>query len=78
MAYDAYATFKAKLKAGNHGPGGSKRRTKAELKPIRFSEESAQPYDDRMLTWSLDQPTVSIWTLAGRIKGVPFVCSPEA
>lgn len=75
---DAYAAFKANLKAGNYGPEGSKRRAKAESKPIGFRETAAQPYDDRMLTWNLDQCTVSIWTLAGRLKGIPFVCSDEA
>jgi hypothetical protein len=49
-----------------------------ESKPVVFREDAAQPYDDRILTWNLDQRTVSIWTLAGRLKGVPFVCSPEA
>ncbi|GAB2442610.1 RNA-guided endonuclease TnpB family protein [Streptomyces incanus] len=75
---DAYATLKANLKAGNHGPVGSKRRARAESKPIVFREDAAQPYDDRILTWNLDQCTVSVWTVAGRIKHVPFVCSPEA
>ncbi|MFF3897624.1 RNA-guided endonuclease InsQ/TnpB family protein [Streptomyces sp. NPDC001812] len=75
---DAYATLKANLKAGNYGPAGSKRRAGAESKPIVFREDAAQPYDDRILTWNLDQGTVSIWTLAGRIKHVPFACSPEA
>ncbi|AKG45106.1 transposase [Streptomyces xiamenensis] len=75
---DAYATLRANLKAGNYGPEGSKRRLKVESKPIRFREDAAQPFDDRILTWNLDQRTVSIWTLAGRIKGIPFVCSPEA
>lgn len=56
----------------------SRRRTKVESKPVVFREDAAQPYDDRILTWNLDQRTVSIWTLAGRLKGVPFVCSPEA
>ncbi|MBR8643523.1 transposase [Streptomyces tuirus] len=75
---DAYATLKANLKAGNYGPEGSRRRVKAESRPIRFREESAQPYDDRILTWNLDRRTVSIWTVAGRLKGIPFVGSPEA
>lgn len=75
---DAYATFKTNLRAGNYGPEGSKRRAKAEAKPIRFREASAQPYDDRILTWNLDTQTVSIWTVAGRLKGIPFVCSPKA
>lgn len=74
---DAYATFKANLKAGNHGPESSRHRAKAGSKPLRFRETSAQPYDDRMLTWNLDARTVSIWTLAGRLKHMPFVCSPE-
>lgn len=75
---DAYATLKANLRAGNFGPEGSKRRNKVESRPISFREASAQPYDDRILTWNLDAQTVSIWTVAGRIKGIPFVCSPEA
>ncbi|WP_164992286.1 RNA-guided endonuclease TnpB family protein [Streptomyces sp. L2] len=74
---DAYATFKANLRAGNYGAEGSKRRAKAESKPIRFREESAQPFDDRMLT-NRDTRTVSIWTVAGRLKGIPFVCSDQA
>ncbi|MET8390883.1 transposase [Streptomyces anthocyanicus] len=75
---DAYATFKANLRAGNYGLEGSKRRIKAESKPVRFRETSAQPFDDRMLTWNLDTKMVSVWTVAGRLKGIPFVCSPEA
>lgn len=31
-------------------------------------------YDDRILSFNLDQQTVSIWTVDGRIKDVPFVC----
>lgn len=75
---DAYATLKANIRAGNCGPEGSKRRAKAESKPIRFRETSAQPYDDRILTWNLDARTVSIWTVSGRLKGIPFVGSPQA
>jgi IS605 OrfB family transposase len=74
---DAYATLKAGLRAGNYGPEGSRRRARVESKPIGFRESAAQPYDDRMLTWNLDGRTVSIWTVAGRLKGIPFVCSPE-
>jgi hypothetical protein len=40
---DAYATLKGNLKAGNLGPEGSKRRTRAESKPIVFREDAAQP-----------------------------------
>jgi IS605 OrfB family transposase len=75
---DAYATLKANIRAGNCGPDGSTRRAKAEAKPIRFRETSAQPYDDRILTWNLEAQTVSIWTVSGRLKGIPFVGSPQA
>jgi putative transposase len=37
-----------------------------------FRAGAAQPYDDRCLSWQPDQHTVSIWTVAGRFKGVPF------
>ncbi|MER7753140.1 transposase [Kitasatospora sp. NPDC097643] len=75
---DAYTTLKAHIRAGHLGKPGSKRRVKAESKPIRFRPEAAQPYDDRCLSWQLDQRTVSIWTTAGRLKGVRFACSPDA
>ncbi|GAA1922747.1 RNA-guided endonuclease TnpB family protein [Streptomyces sodiiphilus] len=75
---DAYAALKGNIKAGNLGRPGSKRRLRAESRPIAFREDAAQPYDDRILTWNLDAQTVSIWTVAGRLKGIPFVCSPQA
>ncbi len=37
-----------------------------------FRHAAAQPYDDRCLSWQPDQHTVSIWTVAGRLKGVRF------
>ncbi|MFI8322356.1 RNA-guided endonuclease InsQ/TnpB family protein [Streptomyces sp. NPDC085529] len=75
---DAYATLKGNIRAGNLGREGSKRRLRAESKPIVFREDAAQPFDDRILTWNLDARTVSIWTVAGRIKHIPFVCSDQA
>ncbi|XKK64654.1 transposase [Streptomyces sp. ARC32] len=74
---DAYTTLKANIKAGNLGRPGSKRRGKAESKPIALRSEAAQPYDDRCLSWRYDAQTVSIWTTAGRIRGVRFVCSAD-
>ncbi|MDX3690845.1 transposase [Streptomyces europaeiscabiei] len=74
---DAYTTLKANIKAGNLGRAGSKLRRKAESKPVAFRPEAAQPYDDRCLSWQLDAQTVSIWTTAGRIRGVRFVCSAD-
>src|SRR6516225_4644519 len=43
----AYATLKANIRAGNLGRPGSKRRVRAESKPIAFRADAAQPYDDR-------------------------------
>jgi IS605 OrfB family transposase len=75
---DAYTTLTANLRAGNLGKPGSKRRAKAESKPITFRPDAAQPYDDRCLSWQLDQQTVSIWTVSGRLKNVRFACSADA
>jgi putative transposase len=75
---DAYATLKGNIKAGNLGRQGSRSRRRAESKPIVFREDAAQPFDDRILTWNLDAGTVSIWTVAGRLKHIPFVCSDQA
>ncbi|MEU4887740.1 MULTISPECIES: RNA-guided endonuclease InsQ/TnpB family protein [Streptomyces] len=75
---DAYATLRANIKAGNLGPEGSKRRRTAESKPVTFRPDAAHTYDDRCLSWNYDAQTVSIWTLAGRIKNVRFACSPAA
>jgi putative transposase len=43
------------------------RRTKRTFRP-----DAAQPYDDRCLSWQPDQCSISIWTIAGRLKGVRF------
>ncbi|MGW4387525.1 RNA-guided endonuclease InsQ/TnpB family protein [Streptomyces sp. NPDC004685] len=75
---DAYTTLHANLRAGNLGKPKSKQRIKAASKPIAFRPEAVQPYDDRCLSWQYDQETVSIWTMAGRIKNVSFVCSADA
>jgi IS605 OrfB family transposase len=75
---DAYTTLKANIRAGNLGKPGSKRRVKAESKPITFRPGAAQPYDDRCLSWQYDAGTVSVWTTAGRLKNVRFACSPDA
>ncbi|MFD5124789.1 RNA-guided endonuclease InsQ/TnpB family protein [Streptomyces sp. NPDC058385] len=75
---DAYTTLHANIRAGNLGKPQSKRRIKAASKPITFRPRAAQPYDDRCLSWQYDAQTVSIWTTAGRIKNVRFVCSTDA
>jgi hypothetical protein len=54
---DAYATMAGNVKNGRLT--GTARR-KAESKPIEFRPDAAQPYDDRILSWNLDQRTVSI------------------
>ncbi|MFF9071166.1 RNA-guided endonuclease TnpB family protein, partial [Streptomyces sp. NPDC014872] len=75
---DSYTTLKANIRAGNLGKEGSERRRKAESKPVTFRPQAAQSYDDRCLSWQYDRRTVSIWTVDGRVKNVPFVCSPDA
>ncbi|WP_407647059.1 RNA-guided endonuclease InsQ/TnpB family protein [Actinacidiphila soli] len=75
---DAYTALKANLRAGNLGKPGSKRRIKAESKPIVFRPNAAQPYDDRCLSWQYDAGTVSIWSTAGRLKNIRFACSADA
>ncbi|WP_106403078.1 transposase, partial [Actinocorallia populi] len=72
----AYATLKANLKVGNYGREGSRRRRAVESKPVRFRKDAAQPFDDRCLSWQTEARTVSIWTVCGRVKGIPFQCSP--
>lgn len=74
---DAYKTLKANVRAGNLGKPGSKRRRNAEANPITFRWNAAQPYDARMLSWQTDARTVSIWTTAGRLKGVAYTGSPD-
>jgi IS605 OrfB family transposase len=69
---DTYTTLRANIRVGNLGGEKSRRRVKAESKPIRFREHAAQPFDDRCLSWQFDARTVSIWTTAGRLRNVPF------
>lgn len=38
-----------------------------------FSKHGSIAYDDRILSFQLDNQTVSIWTLDGRLKQLPFV-----
>jgi putative transposase len=70
----AYAALRANIRAGNLGEPGSKRRVKAESTPVAFRADAAQPFDDRCLSWQLDRRTVSIWTVAGRLR-IRFRCS---
>jgi putative transposase len=73
---DAYTTLKANIDAGNYGPPGSAKRTTVAATPIRFRADAAQPFDARCLSWQIPEvvggreATVSIWTTAGRLKGV--------
>lgn len=41
-----------------------------------FRPAGSISYDDRILSWRLEAQTVSIWTLAGRLK-LPFVAGPK-
>ncbi|CAM3639715.1 RNA-guided endonuclease TnpB family protein [Nocardiopsis gilva] len=75
---DAYATLRANVKAGNYGKLGSQRRKRVESRPITFRIDAAHSYDQRNLSFAVDAQTISLWTLNGRMKDVPFVCSPDA
>lgn len=73
---DSYTTLKANIRAGNLGKEGSRRRRKAESRPVTFRPQAAQPYDDRCLSWQYDQRTVSIWTVDGRSR-TSRSCAPR-
>ena len=45
------------------------KRTKREFKP-----HGAIAYDARILKWCIDKQEVSIWSVDGRLKKLPFVC----
>jgi putative transposase len=80
---DSYATLRANIDAGNHGPPGSDRRKAVWAKPIGFRTDAAQPFDARCLSWQIPEVvggrevTVSIWTTAGRLKGVRVLAAPH-
>ncbi|WP_406311613.1 transposase [Streptosporangium sp. NBC_01639] len=74
---DAYAALHANIRAGNLGTAGSGRRARAESTPIAFRADAAQPFDDRCLSWQLDARTVSIWSMAGRLKNLRFTASAD-
>ncbi len=80
---DAYATLKANIEAGNYGPPGSEKRKNVQDTPIRFRADGAQPFDARCLSWQIPdqvgarESTVSIWTTAGRCKGVRILAAPN-
>jgi IS605 OrfB family transposase len=71
---DAYTALRAQMSRGRLTGG---RRRKAESKAVAFGTHAAQPFDDRCLSWLHDARTVSIWTLAGRVKNIAFTGSPD-
>jgi IS605 OrfB family transposase len=42
-----------------------------------FRPDAAQSFDDRCLSWQMARRTVSIWTVAGRMKDIAFVGRAE-
>lgn len=74
---DAYSARAANLRAGRYGRPDSASRSNAESKPISFRLDAAQPFDDRSLSWQHDRQTVSIWTVAGRLKDVRYTGHPD-
>jgi putative transposase len=80
---DSYASLRANIEAGNYGPPGAERRKTVRQTPIGFRADGAQPFDARCLSWQIPEQvgsraaTVSIWTTAGRLKGVPVLGAPH-
>lgn len=73
---DAHTTRAANARDGRYGPQDSARYRRIMSTPITFRPYAAQPYDDRILSWDHQGRTVSIWTVAGRVR-VPFTGAPE-
>lgn len=71
---DAYSTQKALIKTGTLS---GKRRVKATSKPIQFRATAAQAFDKNNLSYNFEKKTVSIWTVAGRLRTVLFECSTK-
>ncbi|HEY3512279.1 transposase [Kribbella sp. NPDC051137] len=72
---DAYAALTASIGAGHLGKRGARRRRKATSGAIVFRPDAAHPFDDRCLSWQYDSKTISIWTIAGRMKDLRFACA---
>ncbi|WP_335990726.1 RNA-guided endonuclease InsQ/TnpB family protein [Glycomyces sp. MUSA5-2] len=70
----AYATIAGLIKAGRLQ---GKPAEKARSKPVEFRPDAAQAFDDRCLSWQYDTRTISIWTLEGRMRGIPFTGHPD-
>lgn len=71
---DAYKTQKGAIK---NGTLRGKSKKKALSKPISFRKNASQAFDDRNLSYLLDEKLVSIWTVKGRLKNIRFKCSQE-
>lgn len=69
---DAYATIRGHAKNGRFGPKKSEKYKRMLTQPATFRPDAAQAYDDRCLSWNHESKTVSIWTVDGRTKDVPF------
>ena len=71
---DAYTTQAALVKSGVLV---GKRKAKALSHPIKFRPTAAQAFDKNNLSYNLEHNTVSIWSVAGRLRTIPFECSEE-
>ncbi|MFG3339813.1 RNA-guided endonuclease InsQ/TnpB family protein [Glycomyces sp. NPDC048151] len=73
-ACHAYAPIAGLIKTGRLQ---GNRAAKATSKPVVFRADAAQAFDDRCLSWDHDACTVSIWTVAGRMRGIRFTGHPD-
>ncbi|MFD3997342.1 RNA-guided endonuclease InsQ/TnpB family protein [Streptomyces sp. NPDC058548] len=53
------------------------RKNRRSVEAVVFRPNAAQPFDDRCLSWQVDDLTVSIWTVSGRMKGIGFTGQSE-
>lgn len=70
---DAYASLWSNLAAGSYGKKGSARYLRAANRRVAFRNDSAQPFDSRNFSLVANLQVVSLWTVRGRIKGIPYV-----
>lgn len=55
----------------------AKKQKRGRPDSVKFRPMSSQAFDDRCLSWQADSDTVSIWTTAGRLRGVRICPTDE-
>ena len=71
---EAYATQNGSI---TKGVLKGKSKEKALSKPIQFKPRAGQAFDKNNLSYNLEEKTVSIWTVVGRLKTIKIGCSAQ-